>query len=44
VIADSRVLVVDEQTAEHCAEVREELKRGGHPIPGNDLWIAALAR
>jgi len=24
--------------------VRDELKRSGRPIPGNDLWIAALAR
>jgi predicted nucleic acid-binding protein len=28
----------------HYAEVRDELKRSGRPIPGNDLWIAALAR
>ena len=26
------------------AEVRSELKRSRHPIPGNDIWIAALAR
>jgi predicted nucleic acid-binding protein len=35
---------VDEGTAEHYAEVREELKRMARPIPANDLWIAALAR
>jgi tRNA(fMet)-specific endonuclease VapC len=39
-----RVLVVDEGTAERYAEVRLELKTKGRPIPGNDLWIAALAR
>ena len=39
-----RVLFVDEVTAERYAEIREELKRKGHPIPANDLWIAALAR
>jgi predicted nucleic acid-binding protein len=33
-IADCRVLVVDEQTAEHYAEVREELKRGGQSDSG----------
>ena len=35
---------VDEGTAEAYADVRDELKRSGRPIPGNDLWIAALAR
>jgi predicted nucleic acid-binding protein len=44
VIANCRVLGVDEATAERYAEIRGELKRDGHPIPGNDLWIAALAR
>lgn len=39
-----RVLVVDEVTAENYAEVRDELKRSGRPIPANDLWIAALVR
>jgi tRNA(fMet)-specific endonuclease VapC len=39
-----RVLAIDKQTAEHYAEVRDELKRKGKPIPGNDLWIAALVR
>jgi predicted nucleic acid-binding protein len=43
-IAGYQVLAVDEGTAEHYAEVREELKRKGHPIPANDLWIAALSR
>ena len=43
-IASCRVLVVDEGTAGQYAEVRDELKRSGRPIPGNDLWIAALAR
>jgi predicted nucleic acid-binding protein len=38
------VLGVDETTAERYAEIREELKRIGRPIPSNDLWIAALAR
>jgi len=43
-IPGCRVLVVDEATAEKYAEVRDELKRIGRPIPANDLWIAALAR
>ena len=44
VIAANRVLVVDEITAARYAEVRDELKQRGRPIPSNDLWIAALAR
>ena len=43
-MAGCQVLNVDEETAGHYAEVREELKSKGHPIPANDLWIAALAR
>ena len=43
-IAGYQVLDVDAGTAEHYAEVREELKRKARPIPANDLWIAALAR
>jgi len=39
-----RVLAVDEETAAMYAEIRDELKQGGHPIPANDAWIAALAR
>ena len=39
-----RVLDVDGRTTELYAEVRGELKRTGQPIPGNDVWIAALAR
>jgi tRNA(fMet)-specific endonuclease VapC len=44
VVASCRVLLVDEVTAERYAEIRGELKLAGRPIPGNDLWIAALAR
>ena len=44
VLAGCRVLAVDEETAGHYAEIRDELKRSGRPIPGNDVWIAALAR
>ena len=39
-----RVLVVDVETTDYYAEIRGELKREGHPIPANDLWIAALVR
>ena len=43
-ITHFRVLMVDEGTAAAYADVRHELKRDGHPIPANDLWIASLAR
>jgi len=41
--ANCSVLDVDDETASEYALVRAELKRGGRPIPGNDVWIAALA-
>lgn len=43
-IANARVLAVDDETATEYAEVRDELKRRGRPIPSNDIWISALAR
>jgi tRNA(fMet)-specific endonuclease VapC len=43
VVSTSRVLPVDEGTADCYAQIRYELKKAGRPIPGNDLWIAALA-
>jgi len=42
--AACRVLIVDDITAGRYAEVRNQLKQSGRPIPSNDLWIAALAR
>ena len=43
-IEATRVLPVDGETTGHYARIRAELKKAGHPIPSNDLWIAALAR
>jgi len=39
-----KVLAVDSVTARKYADIRHELKQGGHPIPENDIWIAALSR
>jgi predicted nucleic acid-binding protein len=44
VVADCRILALDESTAEEYARIRSELRLAGRPIPANDLWIAALAR
>jgi predicted nucleic acid-binding protein len=38
------VLAVVEETATHYAAIRQQLKRGGVPLPANDVWIAALGR
>ena len=43
-VADCRVLDVDEQTTHHYAAIGVELREAGKPIPTNDLWIAALCR
>ncbi len=43
-ILDSVILRVDETTARAYADVRDELRVLGRPIPENDVWIAALAR
>ena len=36
------VLLPDEQTAHHYAQLHLQLRNKGAPIPTNDLWIAAL--
>lgn len=43
-VAESFVLPIVEETAEHYAHVREGLRRAARPLPENDVWIAALAR
>ena len=39
-----KMIPVDEETARFYAKIRLELKLAGHPIPANDIWIAALVR
>jgi len=36
------ILMPDEQTTHHYASLFVQLRKSGTPIPGNDLWIAAL--
>lgn len=38
------LVVVDGDTADHYASIREELRTAATPIPENDIWIAALCR
>jgi tRNA(fMet)-specific endonuclease VapC len=38
------VLPVVEETATYYAVIRQQLKKGGAPLPANDVWIAALAQ
>jgi predicted nucleic acid-binding protein len=42
--AESLVVPLNSATARLYADIRHELKTAGHPIPENDIWIAALAR
>ena len=37
------ILLPDEQTTHHYASIFVHLRENGTPIPGNDLWIAALS-
>lgn len=44
VVATCVILSIDEETAEHYATIREELRALASPIPENDIWIAGLCR
>ena len=37
------VFPVDDRTAEYYAKIYQTLRNKGHPIPTNDMWIAATA-
>ncbi len=41
-VAESDLLVVDDETTQNYAHVREALRAKGRPLPENDVWIAAL--
>lgn len=38
-----RIYPIDETTAEFYAEILNQLKTAGTPIPTNDIWIGAVA-
>jgi tRNA(fMet)-specific endonuclease VapC len=43
-VADSELLDCDGDTASHYADIFNDLRARGRPIPQNDIWIAAVAR
>jgi len=42
-IAGSIILACDAVTAFHYGSIKDRLRQKGHPIPENDIWIAAIA-
>lgn len=42
--AANRVVVCDSTTAQHYGQIKNVLREKGHPIPENDIWIAALSQ
>ena len=42
--AKNQVLPCDSTTADHYADIANQLRARGKPIPQNDMWIAAVAR
>lgn len=43
-MVNSVVVPIDEEVAEQYAHIRISLKQSGHPIPENDIWIAATCK
>jgi tRNA(fMet)-specific endonuclease VapC len=41
---NTTVLPCDVATAEYYGQIKNKLKAKGHPLPENDLWIAAIAQ
>src|SRR5574341_637138 len=41
-VAHTFLIPIDEAVAVSYANVRSNLKKTGHPIPENDIWIAAI--
>ncbi|BAM05344.1 PIN domain-containing protein [Phycisphaera mikurensis] len=39
----AEVVAPNQQTAQHWARLRDQLRRKGRKLPHNDLWIAAAA-
>ncbi len=41
--ANNVIIGCDTDTARHYGEIKNRLRIKGHPIPENDIWIAAIA-
>lgn len=42
-VQDIQVLPCNLETAQRFGIIKDRLRRKGHPIPDNDIWIAAIA-
>lgn len=42
-LMDYRVLGCNQLTSQHYGQIKQQLMAKGHPIPENDIWIAATA-
>jgi tRNA(fMet)-specific endonuclease VapC len=42
-IQDNVILDCSTETARKYGEIKQQLRKDGHPIPENDIWIAAIA-
>ncbi len=42
-VSDNVILKCDAETARLYGEIKSNLQKKGHPIPENDIWIAATA-
>jgi tRNA(fMet)-specific endonuclease VapC len=38
-----KIIYVDSDIAKNYGKIKAQLKKSGHPIPENDIWIAATA-
>ncbi len=41
--SDNVILICDTETSRWYGKVKNGLRKKGHPIPENDIWIAAIA-
>ena len=38
-----KIIYIDSDIAKNYGKIKAQLKKSGHPIPENDIWIAATA-
>ncbi|MBD3305349.1 PIN domain-containing protein [candidate division KSB3 bacterium] len=42
-MGDNVIVDCTRETAHKYGDIKEQLRKDGHPIPENDIWIAAIA-